>query len=228
METSRILTAHAAERAGWRGTTPRLGVRLADGAAVVLRPVLPTDRRHLARGLARMSAESRYRRFLTPTPRFTPWQLRYLTEVDQRDHLAWAVFVREAGGWAGVAVGRCVRLVEDPSAAEFALAVVDDYQGRGLGRLLLGTLAMLAAPAAIDRFVAEVLASNAPMTRLLERAGAIVRPIGGGIVGAELPVAALAERLLAGDVRRALRRLLAGAPAAAGTDVGVAAPPAQQ
>ena len=50
--TSTILTAPAAERAGWRGTTPRLGVRLADGTAVVLRPVLPTDRRHLARGPA--------------------------------------------------------------------------------------------------------------------------------------------------------------------------------
>src|SRR5688500_15299766 len=194
METSTILTAPAAERAGWRGTTPRLGARLADGTAVVLRPVLPTDRRHLARGLARMSAESRYRRFLTPMPRFTPWQLRYLTEVDQRDHLAWAVFVRETGGWAGVAVGRCVRLAEDPSAAEFALTVVDDYQGRGLGRLLLGTLAMVAAPVGVERFVAEVLATNAPMTGLLERAGAIVRPIGGGVVGAELPVAPLPAR----------------------------------
>ena len=227
METSPILTAPAAERAGWRGTTPRLGVRLADGTPVVLRPVLPTDRRHLVRGLARMSAESRYRRFLTPMPRFTPWHLRYLTEVDQREHLAWAVFVREAGGWAGVAVGRCVRLADDPSAAEFALTVVDDHQGRGLGRLLLGTLALLALPAGVERFVAEVLASNAPMTRLLDRAGATVRPLGGGVVGAELPVAALPARLLADGVRRALRRLLAGGPPI-GTDVGIGAPSAHQ
>jgi acetyltransferase len=181
------------------------GETLGGETAAVLRPVLPSDRRHLVRGLARMSSESRYLRFLTPMPRFSAWQIRYLTEVDQRDHVAWTVFARESAGWAGVAVGRWVRLADEPDAAEFALTVVDDWQGRGLGRLLLGTLAAAALPRGVRRLRAELLAGNRRMLALLRAHGAATRLVGGGVLVAELPVAGLAPRLLDAELLRAVR-----------------------
>ena len=105
-------------------------------------------------------------------PRITPWQLRYLTEVDQRDHVAWAVFAREPAGWAGVAVGRWVRLADEPDAAEFALTVVDDWQGHGVA-----THAILAvtpyAFAALDacRVFADIDPGNVRCSRAFRRAG---------------------------------------------------------
>jgi RimJ/RimL family protein N-acetyltransferase len=80
-----------------------------------------------------MSAESRRRRFLSPKPKLTARDLRFLTEVDQHDHVA-IVAVGPAGDI--VAVGRYNAWAGRPGRAELALAVVDSLHGRGLGTTL--------------------------------------------------------------------------------------------
>jgi GNAT superfamily N-acetyltransferase len=55
--------------------------------------------------------------------------------------------------------------------AEVAFAVVDDYQGKGIGAALLWHLALLARQAGLKEFSAEVLADNVPMLKVLERSG---------------------------------------------------------
>ena len=62
--------------------------RLPDGAQVVIRPIRAEDKRMLSDGLRRLSPESVQRRFLTPKRSFSRAELRYLTEVDGRDHVA--------------------------------------------------------------------------------------------------------------------------------------------
>ncbi len=140
-------------------------IELRDGSAVLIAPLAPSDRERYLTGLGRAGPEALYKRFMTPVPRLTEAQLRYLLEIDHRDHEALLV-VDEAGGEA-VAVGRFVRLSPSGAVAEVAVLVIDSWQGRGLGKALCLLLAERAAAMGIERFEATVLLSNKPMLALL-------------------------------------------------------------
>jgi CRP-like cAMP-binding protein len=143
---------------------------LQDGTAVQLRPVLPADRARLTAAFdGDFSADSQRKRFFSPG-RPSAALISYLVDVDYVDHFAWVVLLAgpdEAG--KGVASARYIRLADDPDTAEIAFGVVDAYQGRGLGRLLLGALGAAAPVGDVLRFRASVLADNAPMRKLLDR-----------------------------------------------------------
>jgi RimJ/RimL family protein N-acetyltransferase len=146
-------------------------VTLRDGARVRIRPISPDDRDELKAGFERLSPESRYRRFFSPLPRLSERELDRLTQVDHHDHEALVAIDEETG--AGLAVARYVRV--DRETAEPAIAVADDWQGRGLGTVLLDALADRAREEGITCFRATVLATNAPAIALLEGLGATPR-----------------------------------------------------
>lgn len=159
-------------------------VTLKDGSRVLLRPGLPTDRALLAREFERLSPESRYRRFFSPMKVLTPKLLDYLTSMDYVDHFAWAALSAEPGPGGelqGLGVSRYIRL-SDPTAAEMAVTVVDDWQGKGLGRILLDALVLEALENGITRFEGDVLTENGPMQELLRRTGATFRAEGSGVL----------------------------------------------
>ena len=160
---------------------------LRDGTPVLVRPIRPDDRDRLAAGFRRLSPESRYRRFLTAADALSDEELGYLTEIDYRDHFAW-VAVREDRPEEGLGVARWVRLRDEPDVAEPAITVVDDYQGRGLGTLLLGLLAAAARAGGVERFRAYVLDENQPMRMLLQQLGATVRYDSPGLLTLEVPL----------------------------------------
>jgi GNAT superfamily N-acetyltransferase len=147
-------------------------VTLRDGSRVLLRPIEPDDKHELEEGFARLSRQSRYRRFFTAMDRLSDRQLAYFTEVDYHDHFAWVALAIDEPGSPGVAVGRYIRLADDPTSADIALAVTDEFQGRGLGSVLLEALVDVARDNGIEHFVGHVLADNAPMLALLRKAGA--------------------------------------------------------
>jgi RimJ/RimL family protein N-acetyltransferase len=139
---------------------------LHDGTRILLRPIEAGDKARLAVALGRLSQETIRRRFLAAKPRFSSGELRYLTEVDGRNHLALvAVFADDPDTIAGVA--RCVRLPAAPETAEFAIVVGDAMQGRGLGTLLARELAGAARAAGIRRFAATMLGDNDAIRRLM-------------------------------------------------------------
>jgi RimJ/RimL family protein N-acetyltransferase len=143
--------------------------RLPDGAPVLIRPIRADDKRMLTDGLRRLSDESVQRRFLTPKRSFSRTELRYLTEVDGRDHVALVAEHPSGPARRLIAVARFVRLAEDPDAAEVAITVADDWQGRGLGSLLSEQLAADARRVGIRRFTATMAADNVPAHRLMAR-----------------------------------------------------------
>jgi RimJ/RimL family protein N-acetyltransferase len=166
--------------------------RLPDGAQVLIRPIRADDKRMLADGLRRLSPESAQRRFLTPKRSFSRTELRYLTEVDGRDHVA---LVAEYPGEPTrrlIAVGRFVRLHDDPEAAEVAITVADDWQRRGLGSTLGAKLAAEARLLGIRRFTATMAADNRPAHRLMEKLTRHLEQhhVGGGVDELVLDLAA--------------------------------------
>ena len=142
---------------------------LLDGTRALLRLVTPADARILAQGFLRLSDMSRYTRFLAPKPRLTDEELRYLTDVDQEQHVAIGA-VRDDDGEAthGMGIARFIALPDEPGTAEAAVAVADDSQGRGLGRLLFLRLCAAANERGISVFRCHVLASNKGMKALIE------------------------------------------------------------
>jgi GNAT superfamily N-acetyltransferase len=166
--------------------------RLPDGAPVSIRPIRADDKRLLADGLRRLSDESVHRRFLTPKRSFSKGELRYLTEIDAVDHVALIAVDPTAEGDGLVAVGRFVRLAEDPEAAEIAIVVGDDWHGRGVGSLLGGHLAHAARNRGIKRFTATMAAGNKPAHRLMAKLTSNLeqRHAGGGVDELVLDLAA--------------------------------------
>jgi RimJ/RimL family protein N-acetyltransferase len=148
---------------------------LRDGAPVVVRPILPEDKERLIEGFARLSEASRYRRFGTPVRRLTDEQLRYLTEIDYDDHMAWVAIDPLGEGEPGLGVARYVRLPGEPEVAEAAVTVVDSHQGLGLGTILLGVLGMSALAHGIRVFRAYVLEENQTVQDLFAGLGATMQ-----------------------------------------------------
>jgi GNAT superfamily N-acetyltransferase len=130
---------------------------LRDGSEVWIRPIEGADKKLLAEAFDHLSAESRYRRFLHTVKKLRPRDLEYLTEVDHHDHEA-LVALDESGEI--VAVARYIRSGSELKEAEFAIAVTDDWQGRGLGTELLLQLIARARIEGVRRFTATVLSDN--------------------------------------------------------------------
>lgn len=144
--------------------------RLRDGTRVHVRAIDAADRQRLADGFARLSPESRYRRFFASAPRLTDAMLDRLTANDGWNRLALGAVLPAADGSDGESLGvaRFARLADEPDTAEVAIAVIDAHQQRGVGRLLFAALIDAARERGIARFRASVLRENAPARAMVE------------------------------------------------------------
>jgi RimJ/RimL family protein N-acetyltransferase len=146
-------------------------VALRDGSRARMRPWRPSDGPSLVSGFYRLSPTSSYRRFLSASPVLTPQMFHDLTDVNHRDHEAIVAF--DERGSEGLGIARYLRDPERPHVAEVALAVVDYWQNRGLGTILLEAISERARAEGIRRFTALMLAENRRMRHLLDRLGPV-------------------------------------------------------
>lgn len=172
-------------------------VRLPDGARISIRPIRAADAEAFVRAYACLSERSRERRYLSLAPELRPAEVRYLTSVDQNEHVALVALndSREI-----LASARYIRIPTRPSVAEMAIEVIDDWQRRGVGRALLEALSQHAQDAGVARFVAIVSTENVPMQRILTCARASSEKVDG-----ELEYTVYAAALTAPDRRRQRR-----------------------
>jgi GNAT superfamily N-acetyltransferase len=141
---------------------------LRDGTRVRLRLLRPDDKHRLRAGFERLSAESRYARFLGPKTALTDDELAYLCDIDQESHFALGA-TREDDFDVGLGIARFIKLPDEHATAEAAIAVADEAHGRGLGKLLFLRLCAAAAERGIERFRCDVLGSNHGMAALIAR-----------------------------------------------------------
>jgi RimJ/RimL family protein N-acetyltransferase len=153
-------------------------VHLPSGRIIRIRPLGAEDGPRLEAAYDHLSAETKFRRFLGLKPHLTPREVRYLTDVDGCNHVALIATPAENPNWI-LAVGRFVRLPEDPRAAEFAIVVGDPFQREGIATALLSRLADIAAEQGIERVTATMLADNVAAHRLMRRLAANGLDVGG-------------------------------------------------
>jgi len=142
---------------------------LRDGRRLEIRALRPDDRAGLAAAVARSSDQSLYRRFFSLKRSFSESEVEYFLNVDFINHVALVAVVDEDGRPA--IAGGARYIVEQPGMAEIAFAVVDEYQGQGIGAALMRHLAAIAVSAGLKELIAEVLPDNMPMLKVFEKSG---------------------------------------------------------
>lgn len=121
-----------------------------------------------------LSPESRRHRFLAAVPHLTDAMLHHLVdEVDGVDHVALAlVVIGEDHVGVPVGVARMIRYGQEPTAADAAVTVVDEWQGRGVATALLAEL-VRQRPRGVTQIVTTVAADNTASLAMLARLGTV-------------------------------------------------------
>ncbi len=153
-------------------------VRLASGSRVTIRPTLPQDAELQREFFRRLSADGRYRRFMTRLDELPETLVKRFACIDYRNHLALLAEVFEDGRETMIGEARYVVDEHDPQMCEFAIAVADDWQARGIAKAMLERLERQAASSGIRRMVGDTLIINTAMIRLARRAGYVIRASG--------------------------------------------------
>jgi RimJ/RimL family protein N-acetyltransferase len=159
----------------------------ADLSCIETRSITADDREALAGLFGELSPESRYRRFLSGKAELTPRELDWLTAVDHVNHEAIVAVDRRDGSM--VAVCRYVHDRERPGVVEVAFAVVDGWQGMGIGTILAEQILHRARDNGMALVTAVTLRRNPPAHALLRRLGfrTVRRHDGGNDLNWELP-----------------------------------------
>lgn len=148
---------------------------LEDGTRIWLRPILTTDAPYLLDIFAHLSSQSRYQRFITMVDNVT---------LERREELAAQMVADSVSKGRGilafveiegedVAIGGARYFVEEAgdNSAEFAITIRDDYQRRGIGKLMLNELIRQAQRNGIKHLTGLALSDNLGLWRLVEQTG---------------------------------------------------------
>lgn len=144
--------------------------RSPDGAAITIRPTCPADASMAQRFVRELSPEARYFRFLGTVRELTPQRLQRFVHIDHAREVALVALISRGG--RDRQLGECRYAVHPGGdSCEFALAVLDEWQRRGLGERLLSELIGIARTHGLRSMVGDVFASNAAMLRLALKLG---------------------------------------------------------
>lgn len=149
----------------------RIQESLPDGRIVHIRAIRPSDRKKLHEEFHKLSSSSVRERFFNVKHDLTPKELTYFTEVDFSMHVALVAELQYGSELQPAGVGRFVRSREQPDHSEFAITVIDEMHGQGIGKLLLKQLIQCARELGVHHLDASVLPQNARMTNLLHHSG---------------------------------------------------------
>jgi acetyltransferase len=150
-------------------------LRLPGGESVRLRPIRPEDAALEAEFVESLSPESRRLRFMSSMRSLTPAMLARFTQIDYDREMALVALADADGREREIAVCRYITL-PDGRSCEFAIVVADEWQGRGLGSLMLRRLAQVARERGIRRMVGSVVSANRRMLEMCARLGMRVEP----------------------------------------------------
>jgi GNAT superfamily N-acetyltransferase len=164
--------AAAAAPTGETGIPRGERVVLPGGEEVGLRPIRREDAPLLLEAFTlHFGEQSRYQRFMAPKKRLSTKELAYFTDVDHDLHEAIGALDLASG--EGIGIARFIRDRPHGPSAEAAVAVADEWQGRGLGGVLLDRLAARAREIGVEEFTASLLATNRAMLALFAHLGRI-------------------------------------------------------
>jgi len=142
--------------------------RLGNGTRIEIRALHQDDKKNMLMAFKRASMHSLQRRFFSARRSFSEQEIDYFVNVDFSNHVALVACVTEDDEPSIVGGGR---YIVTNATAEFAVMVVDEWQGQGVGSMLLRHLLKIACNANLQEATAEVLAENIAMLRVFSKLG---------------------------------------------------------
>ena len=142
---------------------------LREGSQIEIRPLRPEDEADMLAAIGKTSAQSLQRRFFVMKRHFSDKERAFFMDVDFKNHVAIGAVAEEAGRKVIVGGGRYI--VFEPRRAEMAFVVIDTWQGRGLGSILMRHLVKIARDAGLKQLTAEVLPENKAMIKVFGKFG---------------------------------------------------------
>jgi len=142
---------------------------LRNGRRIEIRALRPEDKNDLLAAVRRASPQSMFRRFFAAKRDFSNQEVAFFLNIDFATHVALVAEAEEGSRRAIVGGGRYI--ISDPGKAEVAFVIIDEYQGQGIGSMLLRHLTVIARNAGVKEFIAEILPENRPMLKVFEKSG---------------------------------------------------------
>jgi acetyltransferase len=143
---------------------------LRDGMRLALRPIRPEDAEIEIAFVSGLSERSMRLRFLSGLKDLTPQMLARFTQIDYDREMAFIAVQGEGANEREVGVCRYVTL-PDGRTCEYAIVLSDDFQARGLGRLMMSRLMEVAASRGLQTMMGYVASDNEGMLELCEALG---------------------------------------------------------
>ncbi|MDD2664844.1 MAG: GNAT family N-acetyltransferase [Dechloromonas sp.] len=147
---------------------------LFDGSPVTIRPIRAEDAPLEQDFVKHLSADSRYKRFMSTLNELPPGKLKYLTEIDYVRHLALVAIVERDGQEVEIGVARYVAGPQGDDC-EFAIAIDDDWRGSGVAGILMLSLIDAARARGMKTMEAFILSANDKMIKFARQLGFTVR-----------------------------------------------------
>jgi RimJ/RimL family protein N-acetyltransferase len=143
--------------------------QMRSGREVEIRALRPDDKDDMLAAVGRTGTQSLQRRFFVVKRGFSEKEIAFFMNIDFANHVALAALADEGGRKVIIGGGRYI--IAEPGHAEIAFVVIDDYQGQGIGTLLMRHLAVIARKAGLTALIADVLPENAAMRKVFSKFG---------------------------------------------------------
>ncbi len=165
-----------------------LKTKLKNGIMVFVRFLKPSDKEYLEKGYKELSYKSQYFRFISPPRSLSDKYLRYLTEIDNINHVAMIAFTIEKPLKRAIGVARYIRLIDNPGSAEYAITVADPFQNQGLGTILFNLLIEHAKGNNISNLTGYILSENHAMLNIVKHHDIHIKKEEGSLLRVDTPL----------------------------------------
>lgn len=154
---------------------------LDNGTQVCLRRVRHSDLREIEKGISQLSDQSRYLRFFSGSKTMPPSVVERLASVDGITHLAWGVVNKDEENHPAIAAAHVFREAEASDTGEFAIAVLDQYHGLGVARILMTTIFLDCYCEGLRHLRIDILRDNKKAYGLIRSVGATPSAMEGSV-----------------------------------------------
>lgn len=162
---------------------------LSDGRPVCLRTIRPSDEARIRDGIAEMSDRSRYLRFFSAFRTPPESIVKRLSAVDGHDHIGWGAILLDGADYPPIGAAHAIRSDNITTHGELAIAVLDEYHGFGVARMLITAVLLDCLDEGIARLDMQMLAENRAASKLVMHMGAVRQPALDAVAHYQLDVA---------------------------------------
>jgi len=145
--------------------------KLTDGTTIGIGFVGPEDEKRLLSGFKKLSQQTKLYRFHCSKQELSNKEKDYLLNIDNVNHLAIGAVDLDKSYDVGIGLARYIREKEDPTRAEAAITVIDEYQNKGIGTHLFKELLIHADKNNVKTLISYVLKENLKMIKILDKLG---------------------------------------------------------